>query len=111
MVLLLRLCLTMPKDTEVPLANIFQEVEPSAVRFLNNDQNVPTVYPIGPIINVDAHIKEGENKANEGEIDPTMKWLDQQPEGSVAFLCFGSMGSFGEDQIKETAKGLEESGH
>ncbi|KAL9266131.1 UDP-glucose flavonoid 3-O-glucosyltransferase 6-like protein [Drosera capensis] len=93
------------------LVNTFQEVEPSAVRFLNNDKNVPTVYPIGPIINVDAQIKEEENKANEGEMDPTMKWLDQQPAGSTVFLCFGSMGSFGEDQIKETAKGLEESGH
>ncbi|KAJ4705642.1 Glycosyltransferase [Melia azedarach] len=38
-------------------------------------------------------------------------WLDDQPESSVVFLCFGSMGSFGEDQVKEIARGLEQSGH
>ena len=40
-----------------------------------------------------------------------MSWLDDQPPSSVVFLCFGSRGSFGADQIKEIAYGLEHSGH
>ncbi len=40
-----------------------------------------------------------------------MQWLDDQPPLSVVFLCFGSMGSFGADQVKEIALGLEGSGH
>ena len=40
-----------------------------------------------------------------------MKWLDEQPESSVVFLCFGSAGSFTELQVKEMALGLERSGH
>ncbi|KAF2319836.1 hypothetical protein GH714_019529 [Hevea brasiliensis] len=40
-----------------------------------------------------------------------MQWLDDQPVASVVFLCFGSMGSFGEDQLKEIACALEHSGH
>ncbi|THU72242.1 hypothetical protein C4D60_Mb04t10010 [Musa balbisiana] len=37
-------------------------------------------------------------------------WLDEQPRGSVVFLCFGSMGMFSAEQIKEIAAGLERSG-
>ncbi|KAK4342404.1 hypothetical protein RND71_038220 [Anisodus tanguticus] len=40
-----------------------------------------------------------------------MKWLDEQPNSSVVFLCFGSMGSFEEDQVKEIANALESSGY
>uniref|UniRef100_A0A2N9IEG7 Glycosyltransferase n=1 Tax=Fagus sylvatica TaxID=28930 RepID=A0A2N9IEG7_FAGSY len=43
--------------------------------------------------------------------DNIMQWLDDQPPLSVVFLCFGSMGSFGADQVKEIALGLEGSGH
>ncbi|KAJ6332399.1 hypothetical protein OIU76_010732 [Salix suchowensis] len=39
------------------------------------------------------------------------KWLDDQPPSSVVFLCFGSMGSFDEDQLREISKALEHSGH
>jgi hypothetical protein len=40
-----------------------------------------------------------------------MQWLDHQPSSSVVYLCFGSMGSFGVEQVKEIACGLEQSGH
>ncbi|KAL4369500.1 hypothetical protein GQ457_05G005040 [Hibiscus cannabinus] len=40
-----------------------------------------------------------------------MQWLDQQPRSSVVFLCFGSLGCFGADQVKEIAYALEQSGH
>lgn len=39
-----------------------------------------------------------------------MKWLDDQLDSSVVFLCFGSQGSFGEERVKEIAVGLEQSG-
>ncbi|KAL0008659.1 hypothetical protein SO802_010161 [Lithocarpus litseifolius] len=39
-----------------------------------------------------------------------MKWLDDQPQSSVVFLCFGSRGGFGDNQVKEIAKALERDG-
>ncbi|KAK2632673.1 hypothetical protein EUGRSUZ_L01241 [Eucalyptus grandis] len=39
------------------------------------------------------------------------EWLDEQPPSSVVFLCFGSLGSFDADQVKEIASGIERSGH
>ncbi|KAJ6864047.1 hypothetical protein NC651_034771 [Populus alba x Populus x berolinensis] len=36
--------------------------------------------------------------------DEILKWLDDQPEKSVVFLCFGSGGGFDEAQWKEIEK-------
>ncbi|KAI3756720.1 hypothetical protein L1987_56542 [Smallanthus sonchifolius] len=43
--------------------------------------------------------------------DDVIRWLDDQPPASVVFLCFGSMGSFEEVQVKEIVHALEQSGH
>ncbi|KAJ4837919.1 Anthocyanidin 3-O-glucosyltransferase 2 [Turnera subulata] len=40
-----------------------------------------------------------------------MQRLDDQPPSSVMFLCFGSMGSFEAEQVKEIAYSLEHSGN
>ncbi|KAF2293824.1 hypothetical protein GH714_005072 [Hevea brasiliensis] len=40
-----------------------------------------------------------------------MRWLDDQPPSTVVFLCFGSKGSFSQNQVKEIACALEHSGH
>ncbi|KAG6404770.1 hypothetical protein SASPL_132346 [Salvia splendens] len=37
-------------------------------------------------------------------------WLDEQPESSVAFLCFGMNGYFDEAQVTEMASALERNG-
>ncbi|CAI0397608.1 unnamed protein product [Linum tenue] len=42
--------------------------------------------------------------------EEAIEWLDRQPESSVVFLCFGSMGAFREEQVLEIANGLEASG-
>ncbi|XP_009796092.1 zeatin O-glucosyltransferase-like [Nicotiana sylvestris] len=39
----------------------------------------------------------------------SLEWLDKQPENSVIFVSFGSTTSLSEDEIKELAKGLEQS--
>ncbi|KAK8936457.1 hypothetical protein KSP39_PZI012289 [Platanthera zijinensis] len=38
------------------------------------------------------------------------RWLDEKEEGSVLFVCLGSWYSSGEEQLREMAVGLEESG-
>ncbi|CAD6223513.1 unnamed protein product [Miscanthus lutarioriparius] len=52
---------------------------------------------------------DGETK----ERHECLAWLDEQPERSVVFLCFGSLGSatHSAKQLKEIAVGLERSGH
>ncbi|GJT83492.1 hypothetical protein Tco_1057834, partial [Tanacetum coccineum] len=62
------------------------------------------VYPVGPILNLDGVAGKSEDRDG-------ISWLDDQPPSSVVLLCFGSMGSFDEVQVKEIAYGLERSGY
>lgn len=81
------------------IVNTFLELESRAIESFK----VPPLYHVGPILDVKS---DGRNTHPE-----IMQWLDDQPAGSVVFLCFGSMGSFSEDQLKEIAYALENSGH
>ncbi|XP_031096484.1 anthocyanidin 3-O-glucosyltransferase 2-like [Ipomoea triloba] len=87
------------------LVNTFLELEQHALESLSKDVSVPPVYPVGPIVNVKG------NKIQESSEKEILKWLDDQPDSSVVFLCFGSCGSFPESQVKEIAYALEQSGH
>ncbi|CAI0542120.1 unnamed protein product [Linum tenue] len=91
------------------LVNTFHDFESQAVASLTTGQT-PPLYTVGPII--DLKLKKGDT-AGEKEIageTEIVDWLDKQPESSVVFLCFGSMGSFDEEQVKEIAIALEASG-
>ncbi|KAJ0027154.1 hypothetical protein Pint_36668 [Pistacia integerrima] len=95
------------KETKGIIVNTYSELEADAVKCLMNDfedGDVPSVYTVGPLIDM-----KGEN--DDSERDGIMKWLEDQPDSSVVFLCFGSQGSFGEDQVKQIALGLEKCGH
>ncbi|XP_019098127.1 PREDICTED: UDP-glycosyltransferase 71B5-like [Camelina sativa] len=86
------------------LVNTVDELEPHALKMFNNNgggDHLPQVFPIGPVLHL-------ENIEKQPEI---LRWLDEQPAKSVAFLCFGSMGGFSEKQTKEIAVALERSGH
>ncbi|KAL9255648.1 putative UDP-glucose flavonoid 3-O-glucosyltransferase 3 [Drosera capensis] len=96
------------------LVNSFEEVESYPLRALTDDTTVPTIYPVGPIINLDTQTKEateGSQSKEEEVEDSILKWLDKHPAASVVFLCFGSLGSFPEDQVREIAKALEGSSY
>ncbi|XP_017971939.1 PREDICTED: anthocyanidin 3-O-glucosyltransferase 6 [Theobroma cacao] len=85
------------------MVNSFLELESHAVDSFSNGE-YPTVFPVGPILNLKSESRVHQNSN-------IMKWLDEQPLSSVVFICFGSMGSFGGDQVKEIARALEQSGH
>ncbi|XP_010913294.1 malvidin galactosylase UGT88C3 [Elaeis guineensis] len=86
--------------------NTFTELEPNAIRAISEgrcvpDHPTPAIYPVGPVLSV------GEQE----EGHECITWLDGQPQGSVVFLCFGSMGFFNREQVVEIAVGLERSQH
>ncbi|KAJ8770501.1 hypothetical protein K2173_017992 [Erythroxylum novogranatense] len=87
------------------VVNTFTELESYAINTLTNDDgiNAPPIYPVGPILT-----KSHEETSSQ---DSIMQWLDEQASSSVLFLCFGTLGSFGADQVKEIALALERSGH
>ncbi|KAL7608509.1 hypothetical protein Lser_V15G13947 [Lactuca serriola] len=93
------------REAKAIIVNTFLELEKHAIDSLSEDSTIPMVYPVGPILNLEAGA--GKKFGN----DDIITWLDTQPPSSVVFLCFGSMGSFDEVQVKEIANGLERSGH
>ncbi|GMN27300.1 hypothetical protein TIFTF001_001591 [Ficus carica] len=87
------------RETKGIIVNTFLELESHAISSLC-DGVLPKVYPVGPMLNL---------KRN-SRAHFIFKWLDDQPDSSVVFLCFGSMGCFHVDQVKEIACALEHSG-
>ncbi|KAI6698813.1 hypothetical protein NL676_018932 [Syzygium grande] len=90
------------------IINTFDELEPHAVRSLAG-LGAPAVYPVGPILNLKGETKKKANGGSQG--DDIMEQLNTQPPSSVVFLCFGRVGSFDEDRVKEMACALERSAH
>ncbi|GMN27305.1 hypothetical protein TIFTF001_001584 [Ficus carica] len=89
------------------MVNSFQELESHAITSLC-DGVLPKVYPVGPVLNLNRDCISSRMLSSGTHL--ILKWLDDQPNSSVVFLCFGSMGSLHEDQVKEIAYALEHCG-
>ncbi|GER48661.1 UDP-Glycosyltransferase superfamily protein [Striga asiatica] len=85
------------------ILNSFKELEPGPIEYLQGKESKnngnPSVYPIGPLVQTGSPKPDSDG--------PSMKWLDEQPSGSVLFISFGSGGSLSQEQITELALGLE----
>ncbi|KAG2637638.1 UDP-glycosyltransferase 88B1-like [Panicum virgatum] len=97
------------------LVNTFASLEARAVAALRDPQvrpggeerRTPPIYCVGPLV-AGAGAGAGTKEKHE-----CLAWLDTQPERSVVFLCFGSIGAatHSEEQLREVAVGLQKSGH
>lgn len=88
------------------IENSFVELEPEVIKLLQiNEPGRPLVYPVGPLVNEDS----SRTGVDGVEIDKCLSWLDEQPRGSVIFVCFGSGGTLSSAQMNELAIGLETS--
>ncbi|KAI7755465.1 hypothetical protein M8C21_026865 [Ambrosia artemisiifolia] len=97
------------KETKGIVVNTFRELEPYALDSLsNNNIGWPPVYPVGPVVD---HVGSVNWHPNRSMHEKIIKWLDEQPDCSVVFLCFGSMGSMNRVQVREIATGLERTGY
>ncbi|XP_048420716.1 UDP-glycosyltransferase 71K2-like [Pyrus x bretschneideri] len=96
------------RETRGIIVNTFVELETHAITLFSTNDGIPPVFPVGPVIDLD----DGQAHSNldQAQRDRIINWLDDQPQKSVVFLCFGSMGSFRAEQVKEIALGLEQSG-
>ncbi|XP_059665010.1 UDP-glycosyltransferase 88A1-like [Cornus florida] len=100
----------MPKSAGI-IVNTFESLESRVIKTISEglcvtDGPTPTIYCIGPLIAT----YDGAGGGDGGKHECLM-WLDSQPSRSVVFLCFGSLGLFSKEQLKEIAIGLERSGH
>ncbi|EXC01453.1 UDP-glycosyltransferase 71C3 [Morus notabilis] len=98
------------RETKGILVNSFVELEShDIVESLISDGKTPPLYMIGPVVDLEGLPHPSADQAQQENI---MEWLDEQPDSSVLFLCFGSVGCFfGASQLIEIALGLERSGY
>uniref|UniRef100_A0A0D9V5C3 Glycosyltransferase n=1 Tax=Leersia perrieri TaxID=77586 RepID=A0A0D9V5C3_9ORYZ len=92
-------------DSTGVLVNTFESLETRALRALKDGLCVtgratPPVYCVGPLVSGGG----GDEKDHE-----YLRWLDAQPDKSVVFLSFGSLGAFSKKQVEEIAIGLQSS--
>ncbi|GAB2221678.1 hypothetical protein Drorol1_Dr00012863 [Drosera rotundifolia] len=100
------------READGILVNSFLALEPLAFESLmikNEEENqetetIPPVYPVGPLI----WDIPGEDLASSDH--PCLRWLDEQPSGTVLCVSFGSGGTLSHIQTRELAYGLEMSG-
>nr|XP_015887649.2 hydroquinone glucosyltransferase-like [Ziziphus jujuba var. spinosa] len=91
------------------VVNTFTDMEYGVMKALQAQQGEPNsvisppVYPIGPIIQTGS-------SGTEAKGSECLKWLDNQPRGSILYVSFGSGGTLSPVQLKELALGLEMSG-
>lgn len=90
------------RETKGIIINTFVELETHAIQALSKDSTIPPIYTAGQILNVQIKQKSEPH-------DNLIQWLDLQPDSSVVFLCFGSFGSFSNEQVKEIANAIERS--
>ncbi|XP_059667131.1 UDP-glycosyltransferase 88A1-like [Cornus florida] len=100
----------LPKAAGI-IINTFESLEPRVLKVISQGLCVPgdltpPIYCIGPLI-----ATHDDKPGGDGGRHECLIWLDSQPSRSVVFLCFGSLGLFSEEQLKEIAIGLERSGH
>jgi len=88
------------READGLIENSFLELEPGPIKeLLKEEPGKPKFYPVGPLVNREV-----------GQIGPnseSLRWLDNQPNGSVLFVSFGSGGTLSSKQIIELALGLE----
>ncbi|XP_013636987.1 PREDICTED: UDP-glycosyltransferase 71C2-like [Brassica oleracea var. oleracea] len=86
------------------LVNSSIAIEPNAFGYFDRIpvNEYPPVYPVGPIL-----CFNDRPILDPLERDRVMTWLDEQPESSVVFLCFGSLKNLAATQVKEIAQALE----
>ncbi|KAL4639621.1 hypothetical protein ACB092_03G231600 [Castanea dentata] len=87
------------------LINTFEGLEALSLELLNGGkvvEGMPPVFAVGPLVPCD--FEKGELGNNQ------LKWLNEQPVGSVVYVSFGSRTAMSRVQIREIGHGLIRSG-
>ncbi|GJN18354.1 hypothetical protein PR202_gb05507 [Eleusine coracana subsp. coracana] len=91
------------------IVNTFDAMEHETLVAFNelSDKGVyPPAYAVGPFVRLPSYSVNNEAAKKHGCI----RWLDEQPDESVLYVCFGSGGTLSTEQTAELAAGLEASG-
>ncbi|XVF17840.1 hypothetical protein REPUB_Repub10bG0159400 [Reevesia pubescens] len=97
----IRIAMEIPKADGI-LVNTWEGLQPTTLAALRDDKLLGSVikapiFPFGPVI----------AKGAIGSKSQLFEWMDKQPNESVLYISFGSMGVLSLEQMTELAWGLE----
>nr|K7NBW3.1 RecName: Full=Mogroside IE synthase; AltName: Full=UDP-glycosyltransferase 74AC1 [Siraitia grosvenorii]AEM42999.1 UDP-glucosyltransferase [Siraitia grosvenorii]6L8Z_A Chain A, Glycosyltransferase [Siraitia grosvenorii]6L90_A Chain A, Glycosyltransferase [Siraitia grosvenorii] len=102
------------QDANLLFCNTFDKLEGEIIQWMETlGRPVKTVGPTVPSAYLDKRVENDKHyglslfKPNE---DVCLKWLDSKPSGSVLYVSYGSLVEMGEEQLKELALGIKETG-
>ncbi|XP_076887788.1 anthocyanidin 3-O-glucosyltransferase 5-like [Bidens hawaiensis] len=91
------------------LINTWEDLEPQTLDALRNNESLSALVKHKPVYTVGPVCKRYEPEPDMLQHE-VVKWLDEQPDGSVVYVSFGSGGVLSVEEIHELAWGLEMSG-
>ncbi|XP_021823305.1 UDP-glycosyltransferase 74G1-like [Prunus avium] len=94
------------------LCNTFYELEEQVVDWLAKFWPLRTVGPTIPSKYLDERLEDDKEygvNLFKSDNDACIKWLNERPKGSVAYVSFGSAAKLDDEQTKELAWGLRRS--
>ncbi|XP_050364372.1 mogroside IE synthase-like [Argentina anserina] len=92
------------------LCNTFYELEEQVVDWMAKFWPVKTIGPTIPSKYLDNRLEDDKDygvNLFKSDSDACMKWLNQHPKNSVAYISFGSAARLGQEQMEELALGLK----
>ncbi|KAL6620349.1 hypothetical protein ACP70R_035489 [Stipagrostis hirtigluma subsp. patula] len=92
--------------------NSFAELEPGYVDHYRATLG-RRVWPVGPVAlaSKDTAVARGGGAGGlSPDADRCLRWLDEKPRRSVAYVCFGTLTHFSAAELRELARGLQLSG-
>ncbi|KAK1273565.1 UDP-glycosyltransferase 89B1 [Acorus gramineus] len=89
------------------IVNSFAGLEGEYLRHLEKNYGPGRVWAVGPLGLGGTSERGGTSSV---PVDDVLRWLDGCPDGSVVYVCFGSLVALGSDQIEAIAAALELSG-
>ncbi|CAM8970339.1 hypothetical protein QQ045_005460 [Rhodiola kirilowii] len=87
--------------------NSFHDLEGHYLDHCREKMEHHKVWAVGPLKLMN---KPGKTTTLAGPRSDVLKWLDECPDRSVVYVCFGSQKTLGREQMKALATGLELSG-
>ncbi|CAH2059882.1 unnamed protein product [Thlaspi arvense] len=97
------------------ICNTFDQLEPKVVKWMDDQWPVKNIGPVVPSKFLDNRLPEdkdydlGEFKTEPDE--SVLGWLANKPAKSVVYVAFGTLVALSEEQMKETAMAIKQTGY
>ncbi|GAB2300045.1 hypothetical protein Dimus_034086 [Dionaea muscipula] len=94
------------------IINTFTDLERVYIDYLKKEMGHDRVWAVGPMLPPENDLASATKRGGPNSVpaEEVLTWLDQRPDCSVVYICFGSRTSLSADQTAALGTALEDSG-